>query len=121
MDKHVKDQVAIVLKGRCGYLKKKIEADEGRLCNYTKAHCTQLKEVLAHEENVAKVDRMTKVCGMQKTTQWVGHGSEIRLEERLVSINMTTKAAILLFFISMSLSNFCLLYNYNNLSCHLVR
>jgi len=38
------------------------------------------------KENVVRVDRMIKVCNMQKIAQWVRHACEIGLEICLVSI-----------------------------------
>ncbi len=70
--KHVKDQVATMLKGRWGWLKKKIEKCEKQLGNCSKLHYNQLKEVLAQEENVEKVAHMTKNCATRKIASWVG-------------------------------------------------
>jgi hypothetical protein len=84
--KHVKDQVAIVLKGRRGYLRKKIKAGTDRPWNCPKLHWNQLKEALALEENVASANKMIRIRGMQKTTSCIGCVSEIGLEERLVNL-----------------------------------
>jgi hypothetical protein len=53
--KCVKDQVAIVLKGRQGSLKKRIEKGKPWLQNCMEAHWEQLKKVLVQEENVERV------------------------------------------------------------------
>jgi len=59
-----KDQVAILLKSRCGWLKKKIEKGQNYPWNCSELHWNQLKEVLAQKEIVEKVNHMRKIKGM---------------------------------------------------------
>jgi hypothetical protein len=46
----VKDQVATILKGRQGWLKKKIEKGEEWSWNHLELHWNQLQKVLAQED-----------------------------------------------------------------------
>ncbi len=84
--KHVKDQVAIVMKSRCIVLKKMIERGEHWPQNYSKEHWNQLQDVLKQEEMILRVERMSKIQGMQKNVHRVGWIGEIGLEEWLVSL-----------------------------------
>jgi hypothetical protein len=66
--KFVKVQVAMVMKSRQGWLKKKIKKGELQPRNCNEAHWEQLKKVLMQDENVHRVIQMTKVQATQNTT-----------------------------------------------------
>ncbi len=82
-----KDQIVVLLKSRCGWLKKKIEKGEDHPHNCLELHWNQLKEVLAQEKIVERVDWMNKIRAMQKNVSHVGWSGEIGVEEWMVSKN----------------------------------
>ncbi len=85
--KHVRKQMATMLKGWWRWLKKKIENNEKWPHNYFFKHWKQLKEVLQQEERVAKAAQMSRNWTTQKTTNHVGWTSDLGLEEQLVCFN----------------------------------
>lgn len=68
--KHVKDQVAIILKHMHVYLKKKMESGERVTFKLHRATLKSVENNVASRNKIEQSIRMTKTCSLQKVCTW---------------------------------------------------